>query len=139
VNGARIVWSATTTHANAPGTIAEVGDLPCMTNEGKSSRSSYIGLLQSAIGHWLQETYDLWAPIPAKHTELLKLLDQSPGETVGKYKFQVGQAVQFSHTDRLYAVTAVLPERDGEVEYCINNEGEPYQRLAKESELSPAI
>ena len=34
---------------------------------------------------------------------------------------------------------AVLPERDGEREYCINNETEPYQRLAKESEMSLSL
>jgi hypothetical protein len=63
-------------------------------------------------------------------------LDQPVGEIVGEYKFQVGQTVQFSHTGGLYVVTGVLPERDGEIEYCLNNEAEPYQRLAKESELS---
>jgi hypothetical protein len=108
-----------------------------MANEGKASRS-YISLFQSAIGHWLQGTYDLWSPIPAEHTELLRRLDQSPGET-GKQKFKVGQTVHFSPAGGLYIVIAVLPERDGELEYCINNETEPYQYLAKESELSPSM
>ena len=49
-------------------------------------------------------------------------------------KFKVGQTVLFS-AHGLYVVTAVLPQRDGEFEYCISNEAEPYQRLAKESEL----
>jgi hypothetical protein len=49
-------------------------------------------------------------------------------------KFKVGQTVQFSARG-LYVVITVLPKRNGEFEYCINNEAEPYQRLAKESEL----
>jgi len=35
----------------------------------------------------------------------------------------------------LYVVTALLPERDGEFEYSISNESEPYDRVAKEGEL----
>jgi hypothetical protein len=108
-----------------------------MADEDKSSKS-YIGPFQSAIGHWLRETYDLWAPAPAEHTELLRQLDQTFGE-IGKYKFKVGQTVQFSQADGLYVATAVLPERDGEFEYCINDDAEPYQCVAKESELSPGI
>ena len=49
-------------------------------------------------------------------------------------KFKVGQTVQFS-AHGLYVVTAVLPERDGELEYCISNDAAPYQHVAKESEL----
>jgi hypothetical protein len=49
--------------------------------------------------------------------------------------------VQFSPqsalvTPGLYVVTGLLPERDGEFEYCIYNDAEPYQRVAKESELT---
>ena len=59
---------------------------------------------------------------------------------IGGYKFDIGQAVQFSPqcargAPGLYIVTGLLPERDGEFEYCIYNEAEPYQRVAKESEL----
>jgi hypothetical protein len=108
-----------------------------MANEGKASRPS-IGLFQSAIGPLLREAYNLWAPVPAEHTELLRRLDQSSDETDG-YKFKIGQTVHFRPTRNLYVVTAVLPERDSEREYCINNETEPYQRLAKESELSLSL
>ena len=38
-------------------------------------------------------------------------------------------------TSGLYVITGLLPERDGEFEYCIYNEAEPYQHVAKESEL----
>ena len=80
------------------------------------------------------------APVPAhaEHTELLRRLDQTPDGTDG-YKFKIGKTVHFLPTRNLYVVIAVLPERDGEREYCINNETEPYQRLAKESEMSLSL
>jgi hypothetical protein len=39
---------------------------------------------------------------------------------------------------RLYEVLAMLPERDGELQYRIKSEREPYQRIMKASELEPA-
>jgi hypothetical protein len=37
----------------------------------------------------------------------------------------------------LYEVLALLPERDGEFQYRIKSEREPYQRIVKELELEP--
>jgi hypothetical protein len=42
---------------------------------------------------------------------------------------------EFPASLELHLVTGLLPERDGEFEYCIYNEAEPYQHVAKESEL----
>ena len=94
-----------------------------------------LGPIQRALAHWL----DLSHPVPGEHSRLLDRLDQTIGE-IGGYKFKVGQAVQFSPqcargAPGLYVVTALLPERDGEFEYSISNESEPYDRVAKESEL----
>jgi hypothetical protein len=37
-----------------------------------------------------------------------------------------------------YAVMAQLPERDGELQYCIKSDREPYQRIVKEGEVKEA-
>lgn len=94
-----------------------------------------LGPIQRALAQWL----DIPAKVPADHLRLLDRLDQTTGET-GGYKFKAGQTVQFSPTSALvapglYVVTERLPARDGEFEYCIYNEADPYQRVAKESEL----
>jgi hypothetical protein len=94
-----------------------------------------FGPAQRAFARWL----DLSGTVPVEHAQLLSRLDQTTGE-IGGYKFKIGQAVQFSPqcallVPGLYVVTGLLPGRDGEFEYCIYSEGEPYQRLAKESEL----
>jgi hypothetical protein len=108
-----------------------------MIDEDKASRSRIFGPFQRSLAQWLQRRYDLSAPIPAEHASLLGRLDQPVEMTDLNHpgcKFKVGQTVQFS-ADGLYVVTAVLPERDGQLEYCISNEAAPYQRVAKESEL----
>ena len=101
----------------------------------KSPETPLVGALQRALAAWM----DLSGTVPAEHTQLLNQLDQTTEEIRG-YKFKIGQAVQFSPecavvAPGLYVVTGLLPERDGEFEYCIYNEAEPYQRVAKESEL----
>jgi hypothetical protein len=56
-------------------------------------------------------------------------------------KFQSGQTVEYvpprnSHgPGGAYVVVALLPERDGLFEYRIKHSKEPYERVAKESEL----
>ena len=114
------------------GTIAEIGNLARMTDE---KAPGPLASIQRALVQWL----DLSATVPAEHLRLLGRLDQTTRE-IGAYKFKIGQAVQFSPQSALvapglYVVTELLPERDGEFEYCIYNEAEPYQRVAKESEL----
>ncbi len=95
-----------------------------------------LGSIQRALAQWL----DLSTPVPTEHIQLLRRLGQTTADLSG-YKFKIGQALQFSPqcargAPGLYVVTGLLPERDGEFEYCIYNETEPYQRVAKESELS---
>ena len=65
--------------------------------------------------------------------------------TVGTRRFPVGTMVRLSRTrplqnavSGLYEVLAMLPERDGELQYRIKSEREPYQRIMKASELEPA-
>jgi hypothetical protein len=60
------------------------------------------------------------------------------------HKFRIGQAVQYNPLREFYApggtyaVTAKLPERNGEFEYHIRHPKEPHDRIARESELSEA-
>jgi hypothetical protein len=57
------------------------------------------------------------------------------------YKFQIGQTVfivpsLFHHSPAAtYVVTKKLPERDGELEYCVKSADEPNDRVVGESEL----
>ena len=94
------------------------------------------GPIQRALTRWL----DLSGSVPAEHAQLLTQLGQTSGE-IGGHKFKIGQAVRFSPRGALlahgsYVVTLLLPQRDGELEYSISSEAEPYDRVAKESELS---
>ena len=105
-----------------------------MTDEKAPEVLPLSGPIQRALDRRL----DLSVPVPAEHAQLLSRLDQTRGQR-GGHKFKIGQTVQFSPqgalaTPGLYVVT-VLPERDGEFEYSIYDEGEPYDCLAKESEL----
>jgi hypothetical protein len=106
-----------------------------MTTGKHPEISALFGPLQRSLARWL----DLSGTVPGQHTQLLRQLDQTTGE-IGGYKFNIGQAVQFAPqcargAPGLYVVTALLPERDGEFEYSISNESEPYDRVAKEGEL----
>jgi hypothetical protein len=105
-----------------------------MTDENAPSP---LGAIQRALAQWL----DVSAAVPTEHIRLLGQLDQTARGELGAYKFKIGQAVQFSPQSALvipglYVVTGLLPERDGDLEYCIYNEAAPYQRVAKESELT---
>jgi hypothetical protein len=37
-----------------------------------------------------------------------------------------------------YEIVSLLPQRDGEFQYRIKSDREPYQRIVKEDELEPA-
>jgi hypothetical protein len=60
------------------------------------------------------------------------------------HKFKVGDTVFVRAARHLnfpggaYVITAVLPERNGEIEYRLRNTREPHERLIAESQLSPA-
>ena len=57
------------------------------------------------------------------------------------YKFQLGQTVFIvpslfrGSPAGTYIVTKKLPDRDGELEYCVKSTDEPYDRVVGESEL----
>jgi hypothetical protein len=64
---------------------------------------------------------------------------------VANHRFTAGHIVRLSRAIPLrnaaagnYAVLAQLPERDGELQYRIKSDREPYQRIVKEGELEIA-
>jgi hypothetical protein len=48
---------------------------------------------------------------------------------------RLSQAVRLRNAAPGYEVLAQLPERDGEFQYRLKSDREPYQRIAKENEL----
>lgn len=63
----------------------------------------------------------------------------------GNHRFAIGKLVRLSRINPLrnavsgpYEVLAQLPEREGELQYRIKSEREPYQRIMREDELEPA-
>ena len=58
-----------------------------------------------------------------------------------KHKYLIGQTVRFSHNGYLSAaredfkVTRLLPTEGSECEYRIKCPGEPFERVARESQL----
>jgi hypothetical protein len=74
-------------------------------------------------------------------SHVMSQLDQS---RIISHRFLVGRTVRLSQAARLrnaapgsYEVLAQLPERDGEFQYRLKSDREPYQRIAKEHELEP--
>jgi hypothetical protein len=63
------------------------------------------------------------------------------GHAMPTYKFQVGQTVFIvpslfrGRPTGKYLVTKKLPERHGELEYCVRSANEAYERVVGESEL----
>ena len=66
------------------------------------------------------------------------------GVPMPSHKFKIGDVVTLKPAisrnvpGGTYQVTKRLPENQGEFEYCIRNLGEPYARVARESELMKA-
>ena len=61
------------------------------------------------------------------------------------HRFTIGNMVRLNRVVPLrnavagpYEVLAQLPERDGELQYRVKSDREPYQRIIKEDELEPA-
>ena len=75
----------------------------------------------------------------ACEVELIRSVDRDG--RAASIRFSVGQAVDYHPPLRLhapvgpYVVRAVLPERDGEVQYHIKHPREPHERMVRESEL----
>lgn len=66
-------------------------------------------------------------------------------DTVANHRFATGRTVRLSKgfpfrnaAGGTYEVLAQLPARDGEFQYRIKSEREPYQRVVKEDELERA-
>jgi hypothetical protein len=66
-------------------------------------------------------------------------------DAVASHRFTAGHMVRLSRAFLLrnaaagnYEVFAQLPERDGELQYRIKSDREPYQRIVKEGELETA-
>ncbi|MDX2205748.1 MAG: hypothetical protein NW223_23555 [Hyphomicrobiaceae bacterium] len=62
------------------------------------------------------------------------------------HKFQVGQMVDFipnrsgvPTAGRRYEILRQLPAENGEASYRVKSKEEPYERIAKESELSRRV
>ena len=67
-------------------------------------------------------------------------------DAVASHRFAAGHMVRLSRAIPLrnaaagnYEVLAQLPERDGDLQYRIKSDREPYQRIVKEGELEQAI
>jgi hypothetical protein len=65
---------------------------------------------------------------------------------MARHKFKVGQLVNFVSprsgapaTGRQYEIVRLLPVENGDVLYRIKSKGEPFERVAKESELSRRV
>ena len=58
------------------------------------------------------------------------------------HRFAIGSLVRLvrlrNAVPGLYEILALLPEREGELQYRVKSEREPYQRIIKEDELEPA-
>jgi hypothetical protein len=66
-------------------------------------------------------------------------------DAVASHRFAAGRMVRLSRAIPLrnaaagnYEVLAQLPERDGDLQYRIKSDREPYQRIVKEGELETA-
>jgi hypothetical protein len=64
---------------------------------------------------------------------------------MSKHKFKVGQTVSYTtrfigtaSADVIFKITRLLPAEDDELQYRIRNASEPYERVAKESQLNRA-
>jgi hypothetical protein len=62
------------------------------------------------------------------------------------HKFKVGQTVNYKprfigtvNADATFKITQLLPSEDDEFQYRIRSASEPYERVAKESQLDRAV
>jgi hypothetical protein len=65
-------------------------------------------------------------------------------DAVASHRFAAGHMVRLSRAIPLRNAAAgyyevLVPERDGDLQYCIKSDREPYQRIVKEGELEQAI
>jgi len=67
------------------------------------------------------------------------------GNAMSNHKFKVGQTVNYTprfigtvSADAVFKITRLLPAEDDELQYRIRSASEPYERVAKESQLGRA-
>ena len=67
------------------------------------------------------------------------------GNAMNNHKFKVGQTVNYAprliaavNADAIFKITQLLPPEGDEFQYRIRNTSEPYERVAKESQLNRA-
>jgi len=67
------------------------------------------------------------------------------GNAMSNHKFKVGQTVNYTprfigtvSADAVFKITRLLPAADAELQYRIRSASEPYERVAKESQLGRA-
>jgi hypothetical protein len=67
------------------------------------------------------------------------------GNAMSNYKFKVGQTVSYTprfigtvSTAAIFKIARLLPAEDDELQYRIRSASEPYERVAKESQLDRA-
>jgi hypothetical protein len=68
------------------------------------------------------------------------------GNAMDNHKFKVGQTVNYTpqfigtvNADAIFKITQLLPPEDDELQYRIRSASEPYERVAKESQLDCAV
>jgi hypothetical protein len=64
------------------------------------------------------------------------------GNAMSNHKFRVGQTVNYTprfigtvSSDAIFKITRLLPAEEDELQYRIRSVSEPYERVAKESQL----
>jgi hypothetical protein len=67
------------------------------------------------------------------------------GNAMSNHKFKVGQTVNYTsrfiatvNAHAIFRITKLLPPEDDEFQYRIRSASEPYERVAKESQLDRA-
>jgi len=67
------------------------------------------------------------------------------GNAMNNHKFKVGQTVSYTskfiatvNASAIFKITQLLPPEGDEFQYRIRNTSEPYERVAKESQLNRA-
>ena len=67
------------------------------------------------------------------------------GNAMSNHTFKVGQTVNYTarfigtvRADAIFKITRLLPAEDDERQYRIRSASEPYERVAKESQLDRA-
>ena len=67
------------------------------------------------------------------------------GNAMNNHKFKVGQTVNYAprfigtvSANAIFKITRLLPAEDDELQYRIRSASEPYERVAKESQLNRA-